>query len=85
MMHALLPSLAATMAFHYTPFVDPLPIDSVWYLFILPLTAAIAVVYKAIKLDDLSLLPRQAASLTFQIVVFMILAAAALWLLTDVW
>lgn len=66
----------------YRPFLDPLPSDGYWML--LPLVVAIAVVYKTIKLDDLQRLPREAAILTGQIAVFMVLAAAALWLLVEV-
>jgi len=68
----------------YIPFLDPLPLDAWWLLLMLPLTLAISVVYKTIKLDDLDRLPRQALILWGQIVVFMVLAAAGLWLLTEV-
>jgi len=68
----------------YRPFLDPLPLDRWWLLLLLPLAAGVAVVYKSIKLPDLRQLPQQAALLAAQIVVFMILAAAALWLLTQV-
>jgi len=66
------------------PFLAPLPLDRYWLLLLLPLVVAIAIVYKTIKLEDLSQLPRQAAFLTGQIVAFMVLAAAALWLVTEV-
>lgn len=65
----------------YRPFLDPVPIDDFWLILLVPLVIAVAVVYKAIKLDDLSELPRQATHLAGQIMVFMVLAAAALWLL----
>lgn len=67
----------------YRPFLDPLPLDTYWLMLLPPLVLAIAVIYKAIKLDDLSLLPRQALFLAGQIVAFMILAAVALWLITE--
>lgn len=66
------------------PLLDPLPLDDYWLLLLVPLALAIAIVYKTIKTDDLSRLPRQAAVLTGQILAFMALAAAALWLLTEV-
>lgn len=72
------PSLA------YRPFLDPLPLDRWWLLLLPPLALGIAVVYKTIKLPNLSNLPQQAAMLAAQIVAFMILAAAALWLITQV-
>ena len=69
----------------YTPFLDPLPWDSqvLWLLMLLPLVVVVSVVYKTIKLPDLKELPRQAGMLTVQIVVFMVLAACVLWLLTE--
>jgi hypothetical protein len=76
--------LAATWAVQaYRPFLDPLPLDTYWLLLLPPLAIAIAVVYKTIKLEDLSQIPSQAAFLAAQIVAFMVLAAAALWLLTE--
>lgn len=67
----------------YWPMRDPIPVDRFWLLLLLPLVLAISVVYKTIKIDDLSKLPRQAATLAVQIVAFMILAAAVLWLITE--
>ena len=67
----------------YRPFLDSLPIDPYWLGTLLPLVLAIAVVYKALRLDDLATLPRQVLSLTVQIVAFMALAAAALWLVSE--
>jgi len=59
------------------------PLGGTWLWMILPLSAAIAVVYKTLKLRDLRRLPREAAAMTAQIVLFMTLAAAALWVLTE--
>ena len=67
----------------YSPLREPIPVDRFWLLLLLPLILVISVVYKTIKIDDLSKLPRQAATLAVQIVAFMILAAAALWLITE--
>ena len=72
-----------TMLAHYRPFLDPLPLDTYWLLLLPPLVLAIAVIYKAIKIDDLSQLPRQAIFLAGQIIAFMVLAAALLWLITE--
>ncbi|MCC6579137.1 MAG: hypothetical protein IT440_01760 [Phycisphaeraceae bacterium] len=73
----LLPLLA------YRPFLDPLPLHEQWLAMLLPLVIAISVVYKTIKLEHLSELPRQAALLSAQILAFMVLVAAALLLLTE--
>lgn len=74
--------LAALSLLAYRPFLDPLPVQSYWLL-LPPLVIVIAIVYKTIKLDDLARLPRQAAVLAAQIVAFMLLAAAALWLIVE--
>ena len=71
------------MSLAWVPFLTPLPLEDVWLLLVAPLALAVAVVYKTIKLQDLSQLPRQAAMLAGQIVVFMIAAAAVLWLVTE--
>lgn len=67
----------------YRPFLDPVPIDRYWMLMLLPMVVAIAVVYKTIKTDRLEKIPREAAVLAAQIVAFMVMAAAALWMLTE--
>jgi len=67
----------------YRPFLEPLPIDDYWVWLVIPLVLAICIVYKTIKDDDLRKLPRQAASLTAQVLIFMVLAATALWLVTE--
>ncbi|MEM8737820.1 MAG: hypothetical protein AAGG38_04990 [Planctomycetota bacterium] len=68
----------------YRMFVDPLPIGNspAWGLLLIPLVVLVSVAFKTIKLRDLRKLPRQAATLSVQIFVFMGLAAAVLWLVT---
>jgi hypothetical protein len=72
----------ATLA--YRPFLDPLPLDTYWLLLLPPLALAIAVVIKTIRLPNLKQLPRQATLLALQIIIFMGLTAAGLWLLTEI-
>jgi hypothetical protein len=65
----------------FTPFIDPLPIwspDWLWAVTLIPLCAAVAVVYKAIKCGAISRVPREALVLFITIIVGMALAAAAL-------
>lgn len=76
-------SLVPAPALGYTPFLEPIPVGEYWLLLLLPLVAAISVVYKTIKVRDLSRLPREALQLSGTIVAFMVLAAAGLWLLTE--
>jgi len=60
----------------YTVILDPMPLrGGTWWLTLLPLALGIAVVYKAIKLDDLRRYPKQVAMMTTQIVVVMIALA----------
>ncbi len=74
-------SLAGGATLGYRPFIDPLRLDDYWLVLLLPLVFFISLTYKTIKIEDISKLPAQAFFLTAQIVVFMILAASALWLL----
>ena len=67
----------------FRPFLDPLPIDLYWMILLIPMVLAISVVYKTIKTDRLGKIPRESAVLAAQIVAFMIMAAAALWMLTE--
>lgn len=64
----------------YRPFLDPLAIDRYWIWFLPPLILVIALVYRTIKADTLDGLAKRAGYLAFQISVFMLLAAAALYL-----
>lgn len=72
-----------TTALAFRLFLEPMPLDDYWLVLLVPLAIVIAVVYKTIKLDDLTQLPRQAVYLATQILLFMVLAAAALWLVTE--
>lgn len=74
---------SSLLATTYRPFLEPLRLDSYWLLLMLPLVIAISVAYKAIKLEALENLPREATFLAVQILAFMILVAASLWLLTE--
>lgn len=67
----------------WTPLFEPLHMDDYWLWFILPLAIGIAVVYKAIRMHRLDRLLHEAAYLATQIVVFMVLAAFFIWLVTE--
>ncbi len=49
-----------------------------WYLLLLPLCIGIAVVYKSIKCNAMSRVPREALQLFVTIIVVMVVAAVAL-------
>jgi hypothetical protein len=82
---AVIPPLAGpsgTLA--YRPFLDPLPVDDFWLALMIPLVVAIALVYKAVKLDDYARLWRHTAVLALQIAGFMGLAAVVIWVIGRV-
>ena len=65
----------------FTPFLDPLPIwspDWLWALLLIPLCAGVAVVYKAVKCENVKRIPREALILFVTIILGMALAAATL-------
>lgn len=66
----------------YRPFVHPLWGGwDYWYLFLLPLALLVSVVYKSVRVDDLSLMPRQAMRACGKFIGSFILIAIALWVL----
>lgn len=68
----------------YRPFIDPIPVGEYWLALLVPLVIVVAVVYKTIKTPELARVPGEAARLSATILVFMVLAASGLWLLTEV-
>lgn len=72
-----------SMLLAWRPFLDPLPLHGHWMWLLLPLVVAMAIVYKAIRVDDLSHLPRQVAVLVGQILIVLAALAAVLWLITE--
>ena len=71
-------------ALAYTPFLNPLPVWDYWYLLILPLAAAVSVVYKSIKLERMRDVPWQALVIGLWIVFGMIGAAVVLAVLMRI-
>jgi hypothetical protein len=68
----------------YTPFLEPLnALQSVWYLLIFPLAFGISVIYKAMRLGDLSRFWRQVVVMTVQIVAAMLLLAFGLMVVVE--
>jgi membrane protein YdbS with pleckstrin-like domain len=76
--------LLAQSAYPYEPFNKPLPVWNWWYLLLLPLCLAIAIVYKAIRCDSMKRVPREALGLFVFIIVVMVLTAGALAALVEV-
>jgi hypothetical protein len=70
----------------WTPFLDPFPIWSnrVWPFLLLPLAAAVSVVYKSIKCRRMSQGPWEASVILSLIVLGMIAAAVVLTVVVEV-
>jgi hypothetical protein len=65
----------------WKPFLQPLPgvwHNAVWPLLMLPLCAAVAIVYKSIKCNSMRDVPKQAFEITLWIVLGMAFAATLL-------
>jgi hypothetical protein len=65
----------------YIPFLDPLPIwlnDWIWPSLLIPLSLALAVVYKSVRCKTMDRVPREAMGLFIMIVLGMVVAALAL-------
>jgi hypothetical protein len=75
--------LSRPMLGFHRPLLEPLRVDNYWLLLLPPLVVAICIAYKTIKLNDLTNLPREASYLAVQILAFTAMAAAMLWLLTE--
>ena len=69
----------------YEPFLTPMPVwsDAAWPWLLLPLCAAVAIVYKSIKCRTMGQVPREATVLTIWIVAGMIVAAFVLAVIVE--
>ena len=66
----------------YTPFVDPLlGAWNWWYVLLLPLAVGIALVYKAMRCDDLSQVPRQTLTALAKLLGAFVGCAVVLWVI----
>ena len=65
----------------YRPFMQPLPVWDYWVWLLLPLSLAISVVYKSVRIDSMRRVPLEALRLAVWIVTVMAAAAVALLLL----
>ena len=68
------------MSLGWTPFLDPIPVwgNAVWPWLLLPLVAAVSIVYKSIKCRTMREVPREATVIAVWIVLGMIAAAIIL-------
>ena len=68
------------MVLAWTPLLDPIDANGVWWAMLPPLALLIGVVYKAVRVRDLRAVPGQAVMMAFQIVLAMALLGAAAYL-----
>ncbi len=67
----------------YVPFIDPLDAHHWWYLLLVPMAALIAVSYKAVRVETLRDFPKEAAIMTVQIVLGIVLIGVASFLFVE--
>ena len=77
LLSAIFTHLAAATA-DYVPFVYPMPIWDYWPWLIIPLAAGVSIVYKSVKCQSMSLVPKEAMQIFVWILVGMVAAGAAL-------
>lgn len=69
----------------WIPFVEPFPAMGAWWPFLLiPLAIGISMIYKALRVSNLNIYPREVAIMTTQIIVAMIALSLALILLVQI-
>jgi hypothetical protein len=76
-------SPAHLLTLAYRPFLDPIAVHSHWYLLLPPMALFMSLAYKAVRVHDLSRLPREVVAMTIQIVVAMIALGAAFYLFIE--
>jgi len=76
--------LLSAGGYEWVPFKLPAPIWDYWYLLLLPLCLAVAIVYKSIRCFSMKQVPREALILFIFILVVMVLTAGALAGLVEV-
>ena len=67
----------------WVPFMTPMPIWGIWWLLVLPLIVAVAIVYKAVKCESTRRVPIESAKLSVYILAFMGVGAIALALFVE--
>ncbi|MDX2131854.1 MAG: hypothetical protein SFY69_07370 [Planctomycetota bacterium] len=73
-----MPSLLA-----YRPFIDPIELHELWFVLIVPLALFLSLAYKAVRVPDLSTLPRQVIIMTVQICFWMAALGLATYLFVQ--
>ncbi len=73
--------IAADVARAYRPFIDAIDVHRWWFFLLIPIAFLVSMGYKAVRMHELKGYPRQVLMMTVQIVVGMVLLAAAFYAL----
>ena len=73
--------LAPTLA--WTPFIDPIDANGVWYLLLIPIALGVALAFKAVRVGEMRKYPRHVAMMTTQIVFGIVMLAIASFVVID--
>jgi len=68
----------------WRPLLDPLPIDDVWYLLLIPIALGIAMAYKAVRVPNIQDYPKQVAVMATQTILAIVGLAVGAYLLIEV-
>ena len=68
----------------WRPILDPLPIDHLWYLLLIPISIGIALAYKSVRVPNLAEYPKQVAVMAIQTMLAMIGLAVGAYLVIEV-
>jgi len=81
---SIVPGGASGLVAGYTPLVDPLDAQDVWWVLLVPLAVLISVAYKAIRLSTLEHFVREVLVMTTQVLLGMVALGAAVYVLIAV-
>lgn len=68
----------------YRPFLDPLPLDALWYVLLVPMAFFLAVGYKSVRTVEIEKFWPQVLMFTFQLVVGLVGLGAGFYVLVRV-
>ncbi len=60
----------------YRPFLDPLPLQDLWFVLLIPVSLLVSLAYKAVRVQDMKQLHRQVIAMTIQVTLGMVLLGA---------
>lgn len=67
----------------YVPFLDPMNVESWWYLTLIPLALGVAVAYKGVRVKDFNGYWKQVLVMTAQIVLLIVALGVGLYLVVT--